>query len=177
MDHDRHRRRSLRLPHYDYSQEGAYYITICTDQRECKFGDIVDEQMELNKLGQIVKNEWKRSGKLRDEIDLDIYQVMPNHFHAILFIRPVTKERSHVGASGARPFRIKPKSLASLIAGFKSSTTSIIRKMSKDPNLKVWQRGYYEHVIRNEAELNAKREYILNNPLKWELDRNNPANW
>lgn len=177
MPHDRHQRRSLRLPYYDYSQEGAYYITICSHERDCMFGDIVNERMELNGLGQIVQVEWTWSGELRDEISLDIYQVMPNHFHAIVLIKPVTAKKYHVGASGARPSRIEPKSLSSLVAGFKSSTTSKIRKMSKDPNLKVWQRGFYEHVIRNEAELNSRREYIMNNPLKWELDRNNPANW
>ncbi|HLI33690.1 MAG TPA: transposase [Terriglobia bacterium] len=190
-----HHRRSIRLHGYDYSFPGAYFITICAFNKEFLFGRIVDGQMQLNDWGQIVQTEWFRSGRIRGELKLDMFIVMPNHVHGIVqFVgaggaRPVT-----VGASGVRPIvktvgyppggnlgarraplRMRPRSLASFIAGFKCVVTRRIREISNAPRARVWQRNYYEHVIRNEDELNKIRDYIATNPLRWMLDRENPA--
>ena len=166
-----HRRYSIRLKDYNYSQAGAYFITICTHNHECLFGHIIDGQINLNECGKIVENEWLRSQEIRLEIKLDKYQVMPNHFHAVVFI---LETNINVVANGRSPLQMKPKSLSSFMAGFKSSGTSKINILRNTPNAPVLQRNYYEHIIRNESELTCIREYINNNPLKWQLDIENP---
>ncbi len=181
-DPEKHHRRSIRLQGYDYSQAGAYFVTICTYQRECLFGDVVGGQMALNAHGRIACEEWGRSAQMRREIQLDEFVVMPNHVHGIVIIRdephPIV-EAYDVGATGRSPLRTArpgpPKrSLGSFIAGFKSAATQRINHLRGTPGLPVWQRNYYEHIIRNEEELNRIREYIHNNPLRWHLDRENP---
>jgi len=102
-DPEKHHRRSIRLKGYDYSQAGAYFVTICTKNRECLFGDVIDDGMMLNEYGTIVANEWKKSAKIRDEIELDEWVVMPNHFHGIVVIRSDNErraERGNVGMGG-----------------------------------------------------------------------------
>jgi putative transposase len=199
---DIHHRRSIRLKDYDYSQTGAYFVTICAWQRECLFGAIVDGEMVLNDLGRIVVDEWEKTATLRPNVELDLFSVMPNHFHGIFLIhdnvraphpdqknnvgahcmRPEsaematmaqsTENRAHVGA----PLRRQSGSIGSVFAGFKSATTKRINIIRNNPGCPVWQRNYYERVIRNEDELSRAREYIVNNPMKWELDKENPIN-
>ena len=182
-DREKHHRRSIRLKGYDYSQSGFYFVTICCYQRQCLFGDIVDGEMRLNRYGEIVNKEWMRSSEIRQEIALDKYVVMPNHFHGIVII-------NHVGANGRSPLpqplnqsiipSMKPKSLSFLMAGFKSSVTKQINLIRNAPGTPIWQRNYYEHIIRNEQSLNKIREYIVNNPLLWQNDQlhpNNPSKW
>src|SRR4028118_1039178 len=120
----KHHRRSIRLQGYDYSETGAYFITFCTYQRECLFGEIINGQMRLNQYGQIVAEEWGHSSAIRQEIELDVWVVMPNHFHGIVVIQSVGNRHS-VGANGRSPLQgvappMKPRSLSSLVAGFKS---------------------------------------------------------
>ena len=180
-DPNKHHRRSIRLPGYDYSQSGAYFVTICVDRRRCLFGDVIDGQMRLNQYGAIVAEEWQRSSVIRQEIELDGWVVMPNHFHAIVIIN------NPVGANGRSPLpnaspipRMKPKSLSSLMAGFKSITTKKINILRDAPGAKLWQRNYYEHIIRNSNAMNEIRQYIINNPLSWSIDQlhpNNPSKW
>lgn len=179
---DKHHRRSIRLPGYDYSQAGYYFVTICCHGRQCLFGDIIDGAMRLNEYGEIVIDEWLRSSQIRQEIQLDEFIVMPNHFHGIVVINPV-------GANGRSPLPqsnkpimplMKPKSLSSLMAGFKSSVTKQINLIRNTPGTKIWQRNYYEHIIRNEKALDNIRQYIINNPLSWHNDQlhpNNPSKW
>ena len=175
MTHDlkRHRRRSIRLKDYDYSQSGAYFITISTYNKECLFGEIVDSQTHLNKFGWVISEEWLRSIKLRQEIELDEFVIMPNHIHGIVIII-----ESNVGATGRSPLLKgpKPKSIGAFVAGFKSAVTKRINSIRGTPGMPVWQRNYYEHIIRNERDLDEIRQYIINNPLKWELDTENPKN-
>ena len=169
-------RRSLRLKGYDYSQAGAYFVTICTQNRACLFGHIADGQMVLNEYGKIVRDEWLKSSEIRNEIELDEFVVMPNHFHGIAWIVGV-HEKCHnavLGAHGRAPLRREPRSLGSLTAGFKSAVTKRINEIRRTPGVKLWQRNYYEHVIRDENELNSVREYIINNPAQWDTDRENP---
>ncbi len=190
-----HHRRSIRLQGYDYTTPGAYFITLCTHQRQCLFGDIVDGQMQLNAWGRIVADEWLKSATIRQEIELDEWVVMPNHFHGIVFIQSIETDRSvgangdSVGANGRSPLQVsrhdrspqpgvapsmQPRSLSSLIAGFKSATTKHINIARKAPGTPVWQRNY-DHIIRNEDALHQIRDYVQTNPCRWEGDRLHPA--
>lgn len=177
---DQHHRRSLRLPGYDYAQVGAYFITVCAQDRACIFGEVVDGEMRLNQAGRMVHDEWLRTEAIRSEVRLDVFQVMPNHFHAIVMITgqaPSTGVTPDgVGAHGRAPLRRAPKSLGSLVAGFKSAVTKNVNQMRGTPGQRLWQRNYYEHVIRHDRELDATRQYIVDNPAKWAEDRDNPQN-
>lgn len=176
---DLRHRHSIRLKDYDYSQAGAYYVTVCAYNRECLFGNILDGEMRLNDHGRVVEEEWVQTANIRENIELDVFVVMPNHFHGILVI---TKggDMGEGRGTGHRALMVerfgKPTSgsLPTIIRYFKSAVTrriSSLRGSSAEP---VWQRNYYEHVIRDETELDHIREYIVNNPLKWDLDRENP---
>lgn len=174
---DIHHRRSIRLRNYDYSSAGAYFVTICTWQRECLFGDIVDGEMRLNESGNIVLAEWERTPEIRKEIELDMAVIMPNHFLVCIV------DGGTVGATRRSPLQSRlrqpgpiPRSLGAFVAGFKSATTKQINIIRANPGCPVWQRNYYERVIRNAEELGRAREYIVNNPLKWALDKENPTN-
>ncbi len=141
----KHDRKSIRLINRDYSRPGGYFITVCSHNKKYLFGNIINQQMELNNFGEIVQQEWLHSSKIRDEIDLDIFQIMPNHFHAIVLITDQNTDKNKnvdrniiVGANGCSPMRrMRPKSLSSLMAGFQSSVTSKINKMRKTPGTKV----------------------------------------
>ncbi len=182
FDPEKHHRRSIRLKGYDYSQPGAYFVTICAWNRECLFGDVVDGEMRLNDFGLIVYEEWFHSSEMRQEIALfpDEFIIMPNHIHGIIWI--VETDADHVGAPGRAPlpspsrapFHRPPRSLGSFVAGFKSITTKRINALRGTPGAPVWQRNYYEHIIRDEKSLNRIRQYIAANPLRWHLDRENP---
>jgi REP element-mobilizing transposase RayT len=174
-----HQRRATRLPGYDYSQQGAYFVTICAHNRECLFGDVGDGEIKLNNLGQLVYEEWLYTENIRPEVHLDGFVVMPNHLHGVITIAsPRT-----VGAHGREPLHAehsilyrKPRSLGSLIAGFKSAATKRINQFRHTPGQPVWQRNYYEHIIRDEMDLDRIRRYIQENPAKWAEDAYNPAN-
>jgi len=176
-DPAKHHRQSIRLKGYDYTTTGMYFITVCVYQRQCLFGELINSDMRLNQCGEIIVNEWSRSQLIRQEIELDSWVIMPNHFHGIVVIN------SNVGANGYSPpqphdnsFQMKPRSLSSLMAGFKSVTTKQINILRNSPGLPVWQRNYYDHIIRNEESLTKIRQYILDNPLSWDKDRLNPNN-
>jgi REP element-mobilizing transposase RayT len=171
---ERHHRRSIRLHGYDYSQAGAFFLTFCTQNRECLFGDVVDGKMQLNDAGKIVADEWLKIAEIRDDIELDEWIVMPNHFHGILTIN------NTVGAIHESPLQMtitqrRNMTLPKLIGRFKMLSSKRINEMRDTPGIKLWQRNYYEHIIRKDDSLCRIREYILNNPLQWEMDRENPA--
>jgi putative transposase len=169
---DKHHRQSIRLKNYDYSSVGAYFITLCTYQKQHLFGDIVEGEMVLNTMGKIIDEEWLRSAGIRKEVELDEFVIMPNHVHGIIWILPIDPSPSNVGAHGRAPLR-KPKSLSSFTAGFKSVCTKRINELRQMPNISVWQRNYHERVIRNDKELNNIRQYIQLNPQHWETDEEN----
>jgi REP element-mobilizing transposase RayT len=192
---DIHKRQSIRLRGYDYSQSGLYFITICCYQRECLFGEVINSQMILNNSGELVKEEWLKSAEIRKEIELGGFVIMPNHFHGIVIInqeinKNIGNNQNPLGANGRSPLQtiqssqqqisMKPKSLSSLIAGFKSATTKKINIIRSTPKNPVWQRNYYDHIIRNDQSLERIREYVQNNPLSWKNDQlhpNNPSKW
>lgn len=192
------RRNKLRLQGADYTQPGAYYVTICTNERQCLFGEVIEGCVLKNTLGQAVTDEWLRTAEIRREVSLDAWVVMPNHLHGIVVIGHPTDRKgggplaaidsrrldatgaiaAEVGRTAERlvPSGPRPGSLGAIIAGFKSATTRRINELRRTPGMPVWQRNYYEHIIRDERTLGRIREYIINNPLQWALDRENPVN-
>ncbi len=180
-DPDAHRRRSIRLPAYDYALPGAYFITVVTKDRQAIFGEVVDGIMQHNALGEVVRDEWLRSAEVRREIELDTWVLMPNHLHAIVVITASPSAAgvpSIVWATGRSPLpRVArgptPKSTGSLVGGFKSASTRRINLLRGTPGSPVWQRNYYEHAVRDDEDLDRIRQYILDNPLRWEADEYN----
>ena len=169
-----HHRRSLRLKGYDYRQAGAYFVTVCTHDRLCLFGDVVDGDMRLDEAGQAVADAWQDLPNHYRHVALDAFVVMPNHIHGIVFISP---DAGFVGAG----FKPAPTSTAhhglpEIVRGFKTFSSRRVNALRHTSGSPVWQRNYYEHIIRSEASLAAIREYIANNPLQWALDRENPIN-
>ena len=171
---DKRGRRSTRLPSYDYAQTGAYFLTICARGRRCLFGQMAAEAMRLNWLGDIVRDEWVRAAEMREEIHLDAFVIMPNHLHGIVMIEQEPAScQSPPHAPGERLRGVPRRSLGSFVIGFKSAVTRRVRKKDRG-NASLWQRNYYEHVVRSEEELNKVREYILCNPARWAWDSENP---
>lgn len=173
QDTTRHHRCSIRLKGYDYSQAGAYFITIVTRDRACLFGEVVDGEMRLNDVGKLVRDEWLRTRNIHPNVELDAFVVMPNHFHGISIIN------DSVGAIHESPLQMtmtqrRNMALPKLIGRFKMLSSKRINEMRGTLGVPVWQRNYYEHIIRNLESLNRIREYIANNPLQWMLDRENP---
>jgi REP element-mobilizing transposase RayT len=156
-----HRRRSLRLQGYDYAQAGAYFTTICTQDRVCLFGAVADGAMRLSAAGELAATVWSKLPLRFPDIDLDAFVIMPNHIHGII----VLADRAPTIGKVVGTF----KSLFALeyIRGVRSSRWPAF-------DGRVWQRNYYEHVIRDETDLNRIRQYIDENPLRWELDEENP---
>ena len=169
-DPSKHRRRSIRLQGYDYSRAGAYFVTVCAQNREYLFGEIADGEMRLNEAGKIVRNEWLRTGDIRSNVELDAFVVMPNHLHASVFLSDEPRRR---GDRPVAPTGPTPGSIGAIMAGFKSITTKRINEMRNTPGASVWQRNYYEHIIRDGESLDKIREYIVNNPMQWAFDREN----
>ena len=180
-------RQSIRFKNYDYSQPGYYFITICTQDRIHHFGKIIDEKMRLNDAGKIVVDEWEKTPIMRKNIHLDEWIIMPNHFHAIIAVgarctrpmnntRPLTKNgRTVNGRTVNGRMQSAPTGsrvvLGDIVRGFKSSVTKRVRQLPNMNDTGLWQRNYWEHIIRNENELNHIRNYIRHNPQKWETDQ------
>jgi putative transposase len=165
-DPNKHHRRSIRLKGYDYTQAGAYFITIVTQDRACLFGEVVEGEMRLNPFGEIVAESWQWLAMQYDYVELDEWVIMPNHLHGTIVI---TDDR---GGSRTAP-TVKRKPVGRLIGAFKTVSTKRINEHRDTPGVPVWQRNYYEHIIRNEDDLEAIRRYIACNPLRWHLDREN----
>ena len=174
----KHHRKSIRLKNRDYAQNGAYFVTICTDNRKCLFGDIVNNQICLNKLGKIVCNEWIKMPMIRRNIKLDSFVVMPNHFHGVIVLnRDVGATRRVAPTLHGRPNGPASGSIGAIVGQFKSAVTKRINEIRKTPDTKIWQRNYHEHIVRNGNDLIRVQQYINENPLNWDNDRNNPKNW
>ena len=156
-------RRSVRLKTHDYRSSGPYFLTLCSFEKRCSFGAFRSGVIELTAAGQIVYDEWKRIAKVRPEVILDEFVVMPNHLHGIAFLGPTqTDHKELVDVSGR-----SPRSLGSLIAGYKSACTVRINTIRGTPCERVWQKSFYERVIRSEEEMERIRKYIRANPSRW----------
>jgi len=173
-----HHRQSMRLKGRDYSQEGHYFVTICTKNKiEC-FGEIINGKMELSEIGKIVNQCWLEIPKHFPDVTLDEYTIMPNHIHGIIVINAnddIVGTQNFVSLQQTNKFqRVIPRSLGSIIRGFKIGATKWCR--NNNHHEFQWQKSFYDHIIRDEKSLDKIREYIRNNPSQWELDRNNPEN-
>ena len=248
FDPNKHRRRSIRLRGYDYTQPGAYFVTMCTQNRECLLGEIENGQVRLNDAGQMIARWWNELNRKFPTIKTDVSVIMPNHLHGIIVLRPnssvgaalcgrpdlvgrddgqprrvaPTGEGAEVAPTGegtgvggmqppdgdpvgtalcgrpdlvgrddGQPRRVAPTeegtevaptrpTLGDIIGWFKTMTTNEYIRGVKQMNWppfpgRLWQHNYYERIVRNERELHAIRQYIVENPLKWEFDRENPA--
>ena len=223
---EKHHRRTIRLKGYNYSWQGAYFVTICIQNRECILGSIQDEKMILNEAGLMIKETWEDLSVKYSGIEIDQYEIMPNHIHGIILLSsthtcngndnraccnndivgagpracPACESNAGIGLSGKQYGKSKPckegkpykqgnhggiaptLSLPDVVHRFKSFSTAIYRNCVEKLNWtpfpgKLWQRNYYDHIIRNDDELNRIREYISNNPLQWDYDENNPINF
>jgi len=168
----RQARKQNRLNGYDYSQSNYYFVTICTQNRKYIFGDIANNEMILNDAGDMVNFWWQETFKKYKNISIDEYIIMPNHIHGIINIA--------VGARSPRPDNNKiigrgnrAPTIGNIIAYFKYQTTKQINESQNTPGKKIWQRNYYDHIIRNDKSLNNIRQYIKNNPATWNTDENN----
>ena len=181
------RRKCIRLRGYDYAQPGAYFVTHCTQDRACLFGDVSNGEMRLNAIGKIVAEEWAKTAEIRDEVDLDEWVVMSDHFHGILVI---IDSRSRGGRQVA-PTKSAPRGIRLRLRNRRSRgvcdlhplarrspdsnpATKRINMLRETPGMLVWQRNFHEHIIRDNESLNNIREYILANPSRWATDRDNP---
>lgn len=161
-----HHRRSIRLPGYDYAQAGAYFVTICTHDRELPLGDVVDGELQMSNLGCIADQAWCWLAGQYAYVRLDAHIVMPNHLHAILWIVEEPTPPSRHSAA-------KHKPLGRLLGAFKTVSTAWANRLQGTAGDPLWQRNYYEHIIRTERALEAIRRYIVENPLRWDVDRYN----
>jgi REP element-mobilizing transposase RayT len=175
-----HHRHSIRLQGYDYSLVGAYFVTTVTYGRECLFGEIYDGQMTLNSLGKIVRQAWFDLPRHYPHIELGTFCIMPNHVHMIVVLNaPAIVEAVLSPAISGRGFKPAPIAqkrhpLSEIIRAFKSFSSKRINILRKTQGIPVWQRNYYEHIIRSNEEHNQIHLYIDNNPADWINDQENP---
>ncbi len=201
FDPQKHHRRSIRLKGYDYSSEGAYYVTIVAQGRECLFGEVINGEMFLSKYGEIIQKWWDEIPVHFPNVGLGAFVIMPNHIHGIIFI--IDNRRGEVisprdnpnnniqdeyvdgdnnqdggqqqGGDASQPPLRKPI-LGQIVAYFKYQSTKEMNKIETENAItKFWQRSYYEHIIRNEKELQQKTDYIMDNPSQWDEDDENPV--
>ena len=203
-DPDKHHRRSIRLKDYDYSRCGAYYVTICVQERLCLFGDVVNGKMIMSDAGEMIHRTWSQLPEKYPVVRTDAFVVMPNHVHGIVLNdvdssvgaapcgRPLSRpnqnencrvteieSRDEGQPQGVAPTDDRRISLSDIVHRFKSFTTNRYAKGVKESGWhsfpgRLWQRNYFERVIRNEDEMNRIRDYIDGNPQNWETDEENP---
>lgn len=193
-------RKSPRKKDYDYSVSGAYFVTICTHERELMFGDVIDETMRHTELGQIAHDCWVTTPDHFSFIEVDCFVVMPNHVHAIIIIydreNETNKDKNDDADVGTRhalslhnpnesnrhgvmkngrfyPSGVKPRSLGAIVGSYKSAVTKIANRTLDDPPSFLWQSRYHDHIIRTDKEFNMIRQYVLTNPARWNEDRFN----
>ena len=170
-DPSRHHRRSIRLRGYDYSQPGAYFVTICVEGREHLFGDVIDGVFQPNRFGHIVRAALTSLPRRYPHLRLDAFVIMPNHVH-VIFVLLAVPQTDAASDQAVKPTPVR-HSLSEIIRGFKTESARKINRLRKTQGLPVWQRNYYEHIVRDDRALNAIRRYIIDNPLRWHLDRLN----
>jgi putative transposase len=172
----RKNRKTIRLQGYDYSQDGWYFVTFCVKNFEERLGVISkDGKFTSNELGLIAESEWKETPNIRSNVNLDMFQIMPNHFHAIIVIGDKENLPKIVGfpdtSSPIGKFKSPIRTIGSIIRGFKGASTKKMRLVTNNIEEKIWQYNYYERIIRDENELNRIRKYIENNAKKWQDDK------
>jgi putative transposase len=178
-----HHRRSIRLKGHDYGQAGEYFVTIRTHERGNVLGAIQNEKVVLSETGMIAQEEWIRTSAVRPDVELDEFVIMPDHIHGVLvlhddrkgvqvFVRANSNSpiRESEPSPGRTPIRSPSRTVGAIIRGFKGATTKRVNELFGTPGRPLWQRNYYEHVIRDEKDLDRIREYIRLNPERWDVD-------
>ena len=182
-------RRSLRLKTHNYAEIGAYFVTVVVEGRSCLLADLEADDVRLTEIGQMAAEEWRALECRFPGVRLDTFVVMPNHLHAVVWLESVTVGAPFVGALGERATtrvgerattRVAPTTLGAVVGAYKSLTTcrylgGIARHGWPRLSRRLWQRNYYDHVIRDETDLGRIRQYIQENPLRWSDDEDNPA--
>jgi putative transposase len=175
-----HHRRSVRLGSWDYAWAWWYFVTVCTEDRACCLGRVDGRGIELSPEGRIVHEQWTAIPQQFPAVDLDVFVIMPNHLHGIIILNDPPHAKDRRGLINQTPphaswslMRQKGISLGKVLRAFKARTTRLIR-VSVNPGF-GWQRNYYDHILRNDADLHRVRTYMANNPLQWDLDEENPA--
>jgi putative transposase len=184
-----HHRRSMRLRGYDYAQAGAYFVTICTYDRACLLGDIVDGTMRLNDAGQVVQEGWTAIARQYSGIAIDAFVVMPNHIHGIIMIAatgttgPTGATTTPVGAQFIAPNPVphsnttnamnRAPTVGEIVRAYKARVTVTINQRRGTRGVPVWQRNFYDHIIRDDEALDRIRQYIVDNPAQWAHDPEN----
>jgi putative transposase len=204
-----HHRRSIRLTGYDYAQEGAYFVTLCTENRACIFGEMNDGLMQYTQLGMIAHNEWYKTSGIRNNVALGAFVVMPNHIHGIIIItrselhspsnssmhspqrtqteliqgefnsplrgehdNPKQGERGSLQKGECNsPLRSPSQTIGAIIRGYKSAVTKQNNMLGLHMDTPIWQKNYYDHIIRNETSYQHIDNYIRQNPLLWKEDK------
>jgi REP element-mobilizing transposase RayT len=176
-DREKHRRRSIRLPSYDYTSDGAYFVTICVHGGACLLGEVIDGDMQLSDWGRIASDCWHVIPEHFDHVAPDEFVIMPNHVHGIIAVTGVVRAQQCCAPTEPSPLaqnKVMPGSLGAIIRSYKSAVTKQINQLRGTPGTPFWQRNYWEHIIRNEHSLNSIREYIQNNPAHWAEDQLHP---
>lgn len=173
-------RRSVRLRDYDYAGPGTIFFTVCTEGRRHLFGSIRDGSMHSNWFGEVVSEEWEQTLIIRPEIICHAFVVMPNHLHGLITIDPQDDARSatrkrldgDARADCHLPLHARraPRSVATMVSGFKGAVTRRSKADGHNPAVEIWQRGFHEHVVRNDEAFETIKVYIENNPARWHVD-------
>ena len=171
-------RRSIRLPRCDYRSAGGYFITICTHRKQPLFGRVHNRQMHRNAYGQIAHEFWEAIPEHSAHAELDVFMVMPNHVHGIVILHGGDSGTACCAPTAGAPLRqfqeVLAGSASTIVRSYKSAVTREIRRQRGDPRWTVWHGNYFERVICNDRELEAIRQYIVENPIRWSIDRENP---
>jgi putative transposase len=172
---DKYRIESARLRDWDYSSRGWYFVTICTQNRACIFGDVVAGEVQLSAVGRIAKSELQELHLHYENVQVESFVVMPNHAHAIVMIdgdhsfSPNAKRYSPPAAGFVSP---QAGSLSAIIRSYKAGVTRRCRELGL--NQVIWQARFHDHLLRGDAVINAVRDYIRDNPANWGADKENP---
>lgn len=183
-----HERKLNRLKGYDYCQSGCYFVTICVQNHECVLGNVINGKMQLSRIGEMANNYWRKIPAHFPNTELNEFVIMPNHVHGIIVIDNVVGNKNICSQLGKNNNDEKNnnycslqvwqtkwgKSLSSIVRGFKIGVIKWCRQNNHEDF--TWQKSYYDHIVRNEESLHNIQEYIVNNPEKWEIDKNNPGN-
>jgi putative transposase len=183
FDPDRHHRRSIRLAGFDYAAGGAYFVTICVRDRQCLFGEVIADGAQLNACGRCIVDAWQGLGARFASVALDEFVVMPNHVHGVIFL---DRSKQEAGAASSAPTKsiVDPgaanvaskiaATLGDVIRAFKSISAIAVNRIRSTNGQPLWQRNYFERVIRDADELARIRQYIADNPANWNIDDENP---
>ena len=176
-----HHRRSIRIKGYDYSSSGMYFVTICCKDMLCRFGKISNFEMVFNDFGKIAFDEWQKLSERYSNLILNVFQVMPNHIHGIIVLENAGTQNADIAtvtfdstAANSRAGASPAPTIGNIVGAYKSLVANRCLKICKSNNeqmYKLWQRDYFEHIIRNDAAYKHIAEYIINNPANWKNDK------